>query len=104
MDDMTYFAGNWRQDFSASDEASVNPVTWGTFPGKEIVTPTIIEAVSFKAWMDEAFSIWTEWQRIYPPQSETAKLLKELEEDYWLVNVIHHRYMEPEALWDILAA
>lgn len=27
-----------------------NAVTWGVFPGKEIVQPTIVEAVSFMAW------------------------------------------------------
>jgi len=25
-------------------------VTWGVFPGKEIIQPTIVEAVSFMAW------------------------------------------------------
>ncbi|KAF2094445.1 methylenetetrahydrofolate reduct [Rhizodiscina lignyota] len=104
LEEVTYFAGNRHGDFAASDEQSVNPVTWGTFAGKEIVTPTIIEAVSFRAWLEEAFGIWTEWQRIYPPQSETAKLLKEVGEDCWLVNVIHHRYVEGSALWDVLSS
>ncbi len=103
-DDVTYFAGNSHGDFSASDSTAVNPVTWGTFSGKEIVTPTIIEAVSFRAWLEEAFSIWTEWQRIYPPTGATAKLLREVREDYWLVNVIHHRYIEPDALWEVLGS
>lgn len=42
---------------SASTGSSTNAVTWGVFPGKEIVTPTIIEEVSFRAWSDEAFGI-----------------------------------------------
>lgn len=29
---------------------SPNAVTWGVFPGKEIVQPTIVETVSFMAW------------------------------------------------------
>jgi hypothetical protein len=32
------------------DENAANTVTWGVFPGKEIVQPTIIEEVSFRAW------------------------------------------------------
>jgi hypothetical protein len=32
------------------DERAANTVTWGVFPGKEIVQPTIIEEVSFCAW------------------------------------------------------
>lgn len=99
---ITYFAGNARGDFVSTDEESVNPVTWGTFTGKEIITPTIIEAVSFKAWLEEAFGIWAEWQRIYRPGSESSKLLERIRKDYWLVNVIHHGFLEEGALWDDL--
>ncbi|KXL44766.1 hypothetical protein M433DRAFT_134973 [Acidomyces richmondensis BFW] len=101
-DQVTYFAGNATNDFASSDEQSVNPVTWGTFTGKEIISPTIIEAVSFKAWLEEAFGIWAEWQRVYPPGSESSKLLEQIRKDYWLVNVIHHRYVEEGALWRLL--
>lgn len=103
-DQITYFAGNDAGHFSASNEGSVNPVTWGTFAGKEIITPTIIESVSFRAWLEEAFSIWGEWQRIYPPRSATAKLIGSIKDDYWLVNIIHHAYLDKSALWDFLVA
>ena len=36
-DEVTYFAGNGAGEFAASDEKSVNPVTWGAFSGKEYV-------------------------------------------------------------------
>ncbi|EME43646.1 hypothetical protein DOTSEDRAFT_72867 [Dothistroma septosporum NZE10] len=99
---VTYFAGNAKSDFVSSNEESVNPVTWGTFTGKEIITPTIVEAVSFKAWSEEAFGIWREWQRVHQPGSETSRLLERIRKDYWLVNVIHHGFLEPGALWDDL--
>lgn len=102
-DQITYFAGNNAGHFSASNEGSVNPVTWGTFAGKEIITPTIVESVSFRAWLEEAFSIWNEWQRIYSPRSATAKLIGSIKDDYWLVNIIHHAYPDKSALWDFLA-
>ncbi|KAJ4339305.1 methylenetetrahydrofolate reductase 1 [Ascochyta clinopodiicola] len=101
---ITYFAGNAAGDFEASQEDGVNPVTWGTFAGKEIVTPTIIEAVSFKSWRDEAFSIWKEWQRIYPTKSATGKLLRETRNDVWLVNVIWGDFVEGDGLWEFLDA
>ncbi|TKA24638.1 hypothetical protein B0A50_06398 [Salinomyces thailandicus] len=101
---VTYFAGNAAGEFVCSDEQSVNPVTWGTFTGKEIVTPTIVEAVSFKSWLEEAFGIWGEWQRVYQPGSESSKLLERVRKDYWLVNIIHHGYLEKGALWDALIA
>ncbi|EGP85193.1 unnamed protein product [Zymoseptoria tritici ST99CH_1E4] len=102
---ITYFAGNANGDFVSSGEDTVNPVTWGTFAGKEIITPTIIEAVSFKAWCEEAFGIWAEWQRVYKPGSESSRLLERIRKEYWLVSVIHHGFLEEGALWkDLLEA
>lgn len=112
-----YYAGNAKGDFLSSDNAgtaaaaanttissnsSTNAVTWGVFPGKEIVTPTIIEEVSFRAWSEEAFGIWDEWSRVYGKGSDSAKLLSGIRDDYWLVNVIHHDFVDQQALWDVL--
>ncbi|KAF8424726.1 methylenetetrahydrofolate reductase-domain-containing protein [Tirmania nivea] len=98
-------------------ENAVNAVTWGCFPGKEILTPTIIEHASFRAWLDEAFALWDQWAALYPRRSATAKFLRELvrgrgagggreggegEGGYVLVNVIHHGYVDEEGLWRCL--
>ena len=108
LEEVSYYAGNAAGEFESSSnwqngEGTVNAVTWGAFPGKEIITPTIIEEVSFRAWMEEAFGIWKEWQRVYPPRSETSKLLERCRKEYWLVNVIHHAYVEPGSLWQLLS-
>jgi methylenetetrahydrofolate reductase (NADPH) len=100
--EVSFYAGNAKGDFMSSDGHGTNAVTWGAFPGKEITTPTIIEEVSFKAWCEEAFGIWGEWQRVYPPRSASAKLIHEVGQDVWLVNIIHHAYVEKEALWELL--
>lgn len=99
---VSYFACNAAGDFVATDEDSLNPVTWGCFAGKEIVTPTMIESVSFRAWAEEAFGIWTEWQHVYAPRSPSAKLLRSVRDGYWLVNIIHHAFTEKDALWKLL--
>ncbi|AEO62688.1 uncharacterized protein THITE_2107143 [Thermothielavioides terrestris NRRL 8126] len=83
-------------------EASTNAVTWGVFPGKEIVTPTIIEEVSFRAWSEEAFGIWGEWAKIYAKGSDSSRFLESLRADLWLVNIIHHDFVDSEALWELL--
>ncbi|KAI1810072.1 methylenetetrahydrofolate reductase 2 [Poronia punctata] len=83
-------------------ESTTNAVTWGVFPGKEIVTPTIIEEVSFRAWAEEAFGIFGEWARVYNKGSESSKFLEAASKDCWLVNIIHHDYMDKDALWSIL--
>ncbi|OBA21855.1 methylenetetrahydrofolate reduct [Metschnikowia bicuspidata var. bicuspidata NRRL YB-4993] len=43
----------------------INAVTWGVFPGEEILQPTIVEKVSFLAWKDEVFSLIKEWDTIF---------------------------------------
>lgn len=101
-DDVTYFAADSAGDFRSSESSSVNPVTWGTFRGKEIITPTIIEAVSFKAWAEEAFALWTEWGRLYSPRSPSSQLMRELRDGSHLVNVICHDYVDRDALWRLL--
>ncbi|RDA86606.1 hypothetical protein CP532_5971 [Ophiocordyceps camponoti-leonardi (nom. inval.)] len=111
-DSICFYAANAAGDFVSSDESggvndarvapSTNAVTWGVFPGKEIVTPTIIEEVSFRAWSEEAFGIWGEWARVYGRGTASEKLLSGIREDYWLVNIIHHEFLEPDALWDLL--
>lgn len=46
-----YFAGNRKGDSRSNVKSGdVNVVTWGVFGGKEIVTTTMIEQMSFKAW------------------------------------------------------
>ena len=72
--------------------SSVNAVTWGVFRGKEIVTPTIIEEVSFRAWGDEAYRIWDEWRRIYPRGSATEQFLDQAKKDSWLVCVVGQQF------------
>ncbi|ODV86810.1 hypothetical protein CANARDRAFT_6378 [[Candida] arabinofermentans NRRL YB-2248] len=79
-----------------------NCVTWGVFPDREIVQTTIIEEESFKAWSDEAFNIWKEWQLLYPKNSDSSKLIQQILDDYLLVSVIHHDYPDEQALWELL--
>ncbi|KAI2623340.1 MTHFR-domain-containing protein [Hypoxylon sp. NC1633] len=113
-DMVCFYAANAAGDFESSDatgglaadeelkEPSTNAVTWGVFPGKEIVTPTIIEEVSFRAWSEEAFGIFGEWAQVYGKGSESEKLLEKARTDSWLVNIIHHDYVDKDALWSLL--
>ena len=48
---MTYYVINKAGDLRTNTLSDgPNAVTWGVFPGKEIVQPTIVEAISFMAW------------------------------------------------------
>jgi len=44
----------------------VNAVTWGVFPGREIIQPTVVDTESFRVWKDEAFELWlSQWATVY---------------------------------------
>ena len=98
-----------------------NAVTWGVFPDQEVVQSTIIELESFLTWkvrtiapvesitrvqmmshQEEAFSLWTDWARQYSPESQERQLLEGIRDTRWLVNVTHHDFKDPEALWKFL--
>lgn len=103
QDEISWYAGDNDSNIDSNMPTdAVNAVTWGCFPGKEILTPTIIEHVSFRAWREEAFSIWSEWARLYPRRSASAKLLEDIRKDYLLVNIIHHDYLSENGLWNLL--
>ncbi|KAG0646546.1 Methylenetetrahydrofolate reductase 2 [Hyphodiscus hymeniophilus] len=116
--EVSFYASNAKGDFISSDTTpdgngagSTNAVTWGAFPGKEIITPTIIEEVSFRAWAEEAFGIWREWANVYAAKGReeergkaSKELIEKIRDDVWLVNVIHHGYVEKEGLWELLTS
>jgi methylenetetrahydrofolate reductase (NADPH) len=55
---LSYHASNLNGEYSSNmDSTDANAVTWGVFPGQEIVQPTIIEEMSFKAWKVRLF-LW----------------------------------------------
>ena len=87
-------------------QTGVNAVTWGVFRGKEIVTPTIIEEASFRAWAEEAFGIWDEWRRVFPRGSEEEKFLDRCRKEVVLVNVVGQGFIgkDGEKVWEILGS
>lgn len=53
---------------NCKQQNNVNAVTWGAFPGREIVQPTIVDQTAFKIWKDEALKAFTStWAVIYKP-------------------------------------
>jgi len=87
--------------------SGINAVTWGVFRGKEIVTPTIIESESFRAWGEEAFNVWSEWRRCFPRGSEEEQCLERIRQGVVLVNVVGQNYVGGHdgaggGLWKVL--
>ncbi|KAJ1735400.1 methylenetetrahydrofolate reductase (NAD(P)H) met13 [Coemansia biformis] len=92
---VTYYAVRKCGDLltNCADD-SPNAVTWGVFPGKEILQPTIVERVSFLAWKDEAFDFWNAWSRVYGPDSPAAALLRAIGDEWYLVNVVENNFQK----------
>ena len=58
---MTYHVINKQGDLRTNSHSEgPNAVTWGVFPGKEIIQPTIVEAISFMAWKVNFFGLMSE--------------------------------------------
>jgi len=81
-----YYAVNCKGDFISNTTPTVSAVTWGVFPGREIVQPTVVDPDSFKVWKDEAFALWkSNWACMYADGSESKKLLEGMINSYYLV-------------------
>ncbi|KAE8658438.1 Methylenetetrahydrofolate reductase 1 [Hibiscus syriacus] len=74
---------------------SVNAVTWGVFPAREIIQPTVVDPASFVVWKDEAFEIWARsWSALYPDGDPSKKLLEQIQKSYYLVSLVDNNYMD----------
>ncbi|KAG2433005.1 hypothetical protein HXX76_008732 [Chlamydomonas incerta] len=73
---------------------AVNAVTWGVFPGKEVIQPTVVCAPSFAVWKDEAFELWaSEWGALYEEGSASRALLAGIKDSWVLVSVVDNDYV-----------
>lgn len=101
--DITYYAVNNSGDLksNAPTDGGPNAVTWGVFPGKEIVQPTIVETVSFLAWRDEFYHLGLEWSKCYDEGSESRALITEITKSWYLVNIVHNDFRNQGGIFHI---
>jgi len=97
---ITYYVINRQGDLRTNNHSEgPNAVTWGVFPGKEIIQPTIVEAISFMAWKDEAYELGMKWADIYQKDSQAHKTITGIMETSYLVNIVHNDFKDPEAIF-----
>ena len=103
-ENISYEAINISSDLITNlPENNAMAVTWGVFPNKEIIQPTIVDTRSFLIWKDEAFSLWmNDWASIYEAKSESYKLIKEIYDTYYLVNIVDNDYVDGDIMQQIL--
>ncbi|GMK55498.1 hypothetical protein CspeluHIS016_0205540 [Cutaneotrichosporon spelunceum] len=98
---ITYYAVNKQGDLRTNTHSEgPNAVTWGVFPGKEIIQPTIVEAVSFIAWKDEAFELGCQWANLYPEDSPSRALIRNIMETSYLVNIVANDFKDGMAIFE----
>ncbi|KAF9541331.1 hypothetical protein EC957_003235 [Mortierella hygrophila] len=98
---------NANADKDDKEEEEPNTVTWGVFPNQEIVQPTIVERSSFLAWKDEAFALWDQWAQCFEGETEsdltreTRRVLDEVREKWYLMNVVNNDYHQPTGVFNL---
>ena len=78
-DQLNFYAIDSKGTEYSSGYKSVTALTWGCFPNKEILQPTVFDPDTFIVWSQEAFQLWTKsWASLYNDESESAALLYEV--------------------------
>ena len=114
-----------EKDYTNCHQYKPIAVTWGVFPGNEIIQPTVVDPISFKVWKviiiiiihiidfkikiilfilkDEAFGLWKQkWGKLYPKDSQSRKLIDQVYEKYYLVNLVDNEFPKECCLWKLL--
>ncbi|KAH9992975.1 methylenetetrahydrofolate reduct [Russula compacta] len=98
---ITYYVINKRGDLRTNTTSEgPNAVTWGVFPGKEVIQPTIVEAISFMAWKDEAYELGYQWAKIYESGSPSRKLIYGIMDNALLVNIVHNDFHRSDNIFE----
>jgi len=101
--DITFYAVNNSGELktNADSDGGPNAVTWGVFPGKEIVQPTIVETISFLAWRDEFYHLGSQWSKCYDEGSEAREFITEITESWYLVNIVHNDFRQKRGIYSL---
>jgi methylenetetrahydrofolate reductase (NADPH) len=100
--DLTYYAVSKTGELRTNThDEGPNAVTWGIFPNREIVQPTIVETVSFLAWKDEAYRLGDDWSRCYPVGSSSRRLIEGLMNEWFLVNIVNNDFHQENEIFNI---
>ncbi|GBG32729.1 Methylenetetrahydrofolate reductase 1 [Hondaea fermentalgiana] len=105
---LVYHAVDHRGNTYSNDkQAKPCAVTWGVFPGKEVIQPTVVDPDTFLVWKDEAFGLWVRgWASIYEEDSSSYNLLYDMHDGYFLVNIVDNDFIDGDIfdLFDRLVA
>jgi len=98
-------AQDYSQEHPENDH-TVTALTWGAFPNREILQPTIFDSQTYcDVWSEEAFALWKSmWMSLYDVDSTSWCLIEKIHETFYLVAVYDNDYItqDGEQLWTLL--
>ena len=85
------------------DEGGVTALTWGVFPNREILQPTVFDPMTFLVWAEEAFMLWeTMWMNLYEEDSDSYELISNIHDEFFLVAIVDNEFQTKNSLWNCL--
>lgn len=93
---MNLYAVNVRGDQiqEGIELGGVTALTWGVFPNREILQPTIFDPSTFLVWSEEAFSLWVSmWLNLYDFDTPSYELVENIRDTYYLCAIIDNDYI-----------
>ncbi|KAI0161025.1 methylenetetrahydrofolate reduct [Hypoxylon sp. FL1284] len=100
--DLTYYAVTQSGNLTTNAPSEgPNAITWGVFPGKEIVQPTIVEAISFLAWKDEAFRLGMDWAHCHDANSPSRVLIEKMMNEWYLINIVNNDFRQQRTIFEL---
>ncbi|KAI5475339.1 hypothetical protein MNV49_001608 [Pseudohyphozyma bogoriensis] len=95
----TYHAVTKKGELRTNTPEGPNAVTWGVFPGAEVIQPTVVDSQAFLAWKDEAFELGNQWAMLYEKSSpKSAELIRNICDTYYLVNIVYNDFRDSDEL------
>jgi len=93
---LTLHAIDSRGEMHASHEhCGTAALTWGVFPNKEILQPTVFNPETFTVWSKEAFQLWIEaWAVLYDDETDSCGLIHQVYDTYFLVAIYDNEFID----------
>ena len=88
---------NTHGTITANAAGGATAVTWGVFPNREILQPTVFDPSAFLVWSGEAFQLWIEsWASIYDDEAESCSLIYDIHDSFFLVAIVDNDYFNSQ--------
>jgi methylenetetrahydrofolate reductase (NADPH) len=93
---LCYYAIDHGGNRRGSAKQAATALTWGVFPNKEILQPTIFDPNTFSVWSEEAFELWLTWACLFDDETDSSALIHDIHDTYFLVAVVDNDFQKSD--------